>query len=136
MPFRHGTAPTRVRNFRPRPPHSPMNPKHYLITALLALAALYGFWFAGDAQVAAALLVFALPPVLLAIAAAHGWRRAGFTAAVLALLWFSHGTMLLYAEPQLRLQASLETLLALAIIHAACLPGIRAWRSKHEALRK
>jgi len=113
-----------------------MNATHYLITALLALAALYGFWFAGDAQVAAALLVFVLPPVLLAIAAARGWRRAGFTAAVLALLWFSHGVMLLYAEPRLRLQAGLETLLALVVIHAACLPGIRAWRSKREADRR
>lgn len=107
-----------------------MNPKHYLVTALLALAALYGLWFARDARLVAALLVFVLPPTLLAVAAAGGWRRAGFTAAVLALLWFSHGVMLLYAEPALRLPAGIETLLALAIIHAACLPGIRAWRSK------
>ncbi len=107
-----------------------MNPKRYLIVALLALALLFGVWFARDPRVLAALLVFVLPPLALAAATARGWRRAGFTAAVLALLWFSHGVMLLWAEPTLRLPAALEILLALAIIHAACLPGIRAWRAR------
>ena len=110
-----------------------MTPRRYLAAALTALALLYGIWFGRDPQVLAALLVFVLPPLLLAVAALRGWRRAGFTAAVLALVWFSHGVMLLYAEPALRPQAAIETLLALAIIHAACLPGIRAWRSKRRS---
>ncbi len=110
-----------------------MNPKHYLAAALFALTLLYAVWFARDPQVLAALLVFALPPVLLAMATLRDWRRAGFTAAVLALLWFSHGVMLLYAEPALRLQAGFEVLLALIVIHAACLPGIRARQAKRQA---
>jgi uncharacterized membrane protein len=72
--------------------------------------------------------VFALPPALLAVAALRSWRRAGFTAGVLALLWFSHGVMLLWAEPGARAWALGETLLALLVVHAACLPGWRARR--------
>ena len=107
-----------------------MTPKRYLIAALLALASLYGVWFARDAQVVAALLVFVLPPSLLAIATAFDWKRAGFTAAVLSLLWFSHGVMLAWAEPSARVPAFVEILISLAIIHAACLPGMRARRDK------
>ena len=112
-----------------------MTPKRYLIVALLTLTALYGVWFARDPHVVAALLMFALPPALLAIAAARGWRRAGFTAGVLALLWFSHGVMLAWAAPASRLPAFLEILLSLAIVHAACLPGMRARRDKQHANR-
>ena len=109
-----------------------MSPRIYLAAALLALAALYGFWFANDTHALAGLLVFALPPVLVAIAALAGWHRAGFCAAVLALLWFSHGVMLLWSEPGLRLLASIEVVLSLVIIHAACLPGIRAKRDRRK----
>lgn len=115
--------------------HPPMNPKHSLVASLIALALLYVAWFANDPHIVAALLVFALPPVALAVATARGWHRAGFTASVLALLWFCHGVMLLWSEPDLRLQAALETVLALAVIHAACLPGIRAWRENRQKQR-
>lgn len=107
-----------------------MPPKRYLIAALLALALLYAVWFARDPHVLAALMLFALPPGLLAASAALDWKRAGFTAAVLALLWFSHGVMLVWAEPTARLPAGIEILLSLTIIHAACLPGMRARRAK------
>ncbi len=107
-----------------------MTPKRYLIATLLALALLYGVWFAREANVVGALLVFILPPTLLAIAAAFDWKRAGFTAAVLSLLWFSHGVMLAWAEPSARVPAFVEILISLAIIHAACLPGMRARRDK------
>ena len=107
-----------------------MSPARYLSLALLATAALYVGWFARDTHALAGLLVFAAPPALLALAAWRRWHRAGFTAAVLALLWFSHGVMLLWSEPALRAWAAAETLLALVVIHAACLPGIRARRER------
>ena len=78
-------------------------------------------------------LLVLLLPALLALAAWRRWHRAGFTAAVLALLWFSHGVMLLWSEPALRAWAAAETLLALVVIHAACLPGIRARRAARKA---
>ncbi len=107
-----------------------MNPQRYLAIALLAIAALYAAWFLRGAHALAGLLVFVLPPALLAAAAWRGWHRAGFTAAVLALLWFSHAVMLLWSEPPQRAWAAVATALALLVIHAACLPGIRARRER------
>ena len=107
-----------------------MSTTRYLALALLAMTVLYAAWCARDAHALAGMLVFAMPPALLAIATWRGWHRAGFTAAVLALLWFSHGVMLLWSEPALRGWAAAETLLALVVIHAACLPGIRARRER------
>ena len=107
-----------------------MSAQRYLAAALGALAALFVGWSATHAAAVSGLVVFALPPALLAITALRGWRRAGFTAAVLALLWFSHGVMLAWAEPAQRLFALAEAALALVVVHAACLPGIRARRAR------
>lgn len=107
-----------------------MSAHRYLALALAALTALFVAWSLDHAQALAGLLAFALPPALLALGALLGWRRAGFTAAVLALLWFSHGVMLVWAEPDARLFAMAEIALSLVIIHAACLPGIRALRAR------
>ncbi|TCT23530.1 DUF2069 domain-containing protein [Thermomonas haemolytica] len=113
-----------------------MSAQPYLAGVLLALALLFAGWAFVHPHPLAGLLVFALPPALLAMAALRGWRRAGFTAGVLALLWFSHGVMLLWAEPAARAWALGETLLALLIVHAACLPGWRARRqARHAATR-
>ena len=102
-----------------------MTPKRYLIATLLALALLYGVWFAREANVVGALLVFILPPTLLAIAAAFDWKRAGFTAAVLALFWFSHGVMAAYSRPAEAGYAWAEIALALAVVLASSWPGLR-----------
>ena len=109
-----------------------MNAQRYLAAALCALATLFVGWSLAHSHALAGLLVFALPPALLAIAALLGWRRAGFTAAVLALLWFSHGVMLAWAEPAQRLFALAEAALALLVVHAACLPGMRARRERRQ----
>ena len=95
------------------------------MTLLLALAALYALWFGGSGQWFA-LLVFALPPAWLAITTARGAHRAGFWSGVLALLWFSHGVMVAWTRPPERGFALLETGLALAIVLAASIPGLRA----------
>lgn len=107
-----------------------MRAQRYLALALAALALLFVAWSLDHAQALAGLLAFALPPALLALAALLSWRRARFTASILALLWFSHGVMLAWAEPGARLFALAEIALALAVIHAACLPGIRARRAR------
>ena len=57
-----------------------------LVGALLALGALFIAWFIEDANPAAALVVFALPPLLLAAARWRGYRGAAFWAGVLALV--------------------------------------------------
>ncbi len=92
---------------------------------LLMLATMYTAWFGGQGKWGA-VLVFALPPALLAAAALREHARARFWAAVLALLWFAHGIMVAWTRPPERIYASAEIALALAIVFAACAPGIRA----------
>ena len=95
-----------------------------LLAALFALVGLYVFWFATNPW--PALLVFAAPPLLLALAAWNGNDRAAFWAAVLALFWFSHGVMVAWTRPLESGLASIEIVLALAVIFVASLPGLRA----------
>ena len=97
-----------------------------LIAALVALTAVYAFWFARDAHPVAALLVFALPPALCAIAAILGKRTAGFWSGVLALLWFSHAVMVAWTRAPERGFAFAAIVLSLAVISAASIPGLRA----------
>ena len=94
--------------------------------ALLALAALYTAWFHDDRHAAAALLVFALPPLVLAVPAWRGGRRSAFWAGVFALFWFSHGVMTAWAHPEEALLAWTEIVLALAVIGASSWSGLQA----------
>ena len=96
-----------------------------LRVALLALVLLYGAWFGGAAQWTA-LAVFALPPLLLALALPRHGARAGFWAGVLALLWFSHGVMVAWTRALERWPALAEVALALVVVFAASIPGLRA----------
>ena len=96
-----------------------------LRVALLALMLLYGAWFGGAAQWVT-LAVFALPPLLLALALPRHGARAGFWAGVLALLWFSHGVMVAWTRAPERVPALLEVALALLVVFAASLPGLRS----------
>jgi uncharacterized membrane protein len=97
-----------------------------LIAALLALAALYTRWFHADDDRVAALLVFALPPLLLGIGALVRRATARFWAGVFALGWFSHGVMVAWAHADQRGYALIETMLALIVIFASNAPGLRA----------
>jgi len=104
-----------------------------LIAALIALTGLYLLWFGATPSPWAALLVFALPPAALAMAGLRGWRKTGFWASVLALGWFSHGIMVAWTRAPERLFATAELVLALLVIAAANVPGIRARFSKRKA---
>ena len=97
-----------------------------LALALFALSATYVAWFWHDRHALAALLVFALPPLLLGLVAWRGWTRAGLSAGLIALLWFSHGVMVAWTRPLERGFAFAEIVLTLAIIGFASLPGLRA----------
>lgn len=103
-----------------------MSSKRLLMFALLALAVLFGLWFVRGPHALAALVVLVLPPLLLAIAAGRGWTRAGFIAGVFALLWFSHGVMVAWSEPGQRAFALVEVVLALMIVYASSIDGVRA----------
>jgi uncharacterized membrane protein len=103
-----------------------MTSRRLLAFALLGLAALYAAWFVRGAHALAALLVLVLPPLLLALAAWRGWPRARFVSGVLALLWFSHGVMLAWSEPAQRGYALAAIGLALLVVHASSIDGIRA----------
>lgn len=97
-----------------------------LTAALSGLVALYLLWFRTDEHRIAALLVFALPPLLLAIGA---WTRrptARFWAGVLALLWFSHGVMVGWSHADERIYALIEVALALAVVFSSNAAGLRA----------
>jgi uncharacterized membrane protein len=102
------------------------NDRILLILALLGLAALYVLWFHADDNRIAALLVFALPPLLLGIGALTGRTTARFWAGVLALVWFSHGVMVAWAHADQRGYALIEIALALIVIFASNAPGLRA----------
>lgn len=97
-----------------------------LVAALAALALLFVGWFWQDRHWLAAMLVFALPPVLLLASVLRGRRAAVFWSAVLALGWFSHGVMVAYARPPERVPAVVEIVLALGVIAAASWRGLRA----------
>lgn len=114
-----------------------MTPARRLLrVALLGLVLLYGAWFGGtrfdDAPQWAALAVFALPPLLLALMLPRHGARAGFCAGVLALLWFSHGVMVAWTRPPERWPALAEVALALVVVFAASIPGLRSrFAKKH-----
>lgn len=94
--------------------------------ALLALLLLFATWFRGDPYYFGALAVFALPPLLLLIGVVRGSAVAAFWSGVLGLFWFCHGVMLAYDRPAERGYAFAEITLALVIVFAASLPGLRA----------
>lgn len=110
-----------------------MNPGHatpthrWLAVVLLALAALYAAWFWPDADRWAALALFALPPLAMGIRLLRGDApRLRFWAGVFALAWFSHGVMVAWSRPGERGFALAGVALALAVVFAANLPGLRA----------
>ena len=106
---------------------SPLPPaKRILIVSLVALVLLYAYWFGHAHPDTAALVVFGLPPALCALAAWRRARTAGLLSAVLALAWFSHGVLIAWIRPEERTLAGIELLLALVVVFAASLPGLRA----------
>ena len=107
-----------------------MNAPGVLCAMLLAQTGLYTVWFHDDPQRSAALIVFALPPLLLAVCA---WRslHARFWAGVGALAWFSHGVMSAWSYPQTRPFALIEIGLALGVIGASSWRGLRARFGQH-----
>lgn len=97
-----------------------------LIVALLALAALYVGWFRDDRHLLAALVVFALPPVLMAVLVVARRRHAAFWSGVIALLWFCHGVTAAWVHPHERGWAFAAIVLSLAIVLTASWPGLAA----------
>ena len=100
--------------------------KQILIASLVALVLLYAFWFGRVHPDMVALVVFALPPALCAVAAWRRARTAGLWSAVLALAWFSHGVLIAWIRPEEGVLAWIELLLAVVVVFAASLPGLRA----------
>lgn len=107
------------------PDRATRNDRMLLVAALLGLAALYTLWFHADSDRVAALLVFALPPLLLGIGALARRATARFWAGVFALAWFSHGVMVAWAHADQRVYALIEIALALIVIFASNAPGLR-----------
>jgi uncharacterized membrane protein len=105
--------------------------RRILCLALLGLVLLYGAWFARDAQWFA-VGVFALPPLLLALAVPRAGAHAGFWAGLMALLWFSHGVMVAWTRPPERAFALVEVALAVVVVFAASVPGLRARFARKE----
>ena len=101
-------------------------PRLVLSLALLALAALYLWWFRGSPHFVAALIVFVLPLALLLPGTLIGSARAAFWAGVLGLLLFCHGVMIAWSEPGERAQALLATALSVVVVFASSWPGLRA----------
>ncbi|MBA2238208.1 MAG: DUF2069 domain-containing protein [Lysobacter sp.] len=102
-------------------------PSHrVLFAALLALGLLYAWWFRDDTYRLASMLVFALPPLVMALLVWRGGPRAGLVSGLLALLWFSHGVLVAWVRPDERSFALLEIALAVVVVLAASLPGLRA----------
>ena len=94
-----------------------------LLLALIALAALYTYWFLHDKHWLATQLVFTAPPLLLAIALRLGWQRAPFWAGVFALFWFSHAVMVAWADPVKAKFAWVGIVLSIGIVLATSWPA-------------
>lgn len=101
-------------------------PRLLLAITLLALSALFGWWFRDDRHYLATLVVFTLPPLVLAIGARLGSPLAVFWSGVLALGWFSHGVMTAWSHPQDRRYGWLELVLALVVVFVSNWNGLRA----------
>ncbi|MES2670437.1 MAG: DUF2069 domain-containing protein [Pseudomonadota bacterium] len=97
-----------------------------LSLALLALAAVFALWFHDDRSAVAALLFFALPPLLLALGVWTQRGSARFWSGVIALGWFSHGVMIAWADAAQRGYALAEIALALLIVFVSSASGLRA----------
>lgn len=95
-----------------------------LASALLALSALYVAWMHDDRHALAAMLVFALPPLLLLLFVLRGSAKAAFWSGVMGLGWFSHGIMVAYSRPPEMGFALVETALAVLIVVAGSWPGL------------
>jgi uncharacterized membrane protein len=104
-----------------------MTPARPLAIVLLAIALLYAAWFAQDKYRVAALLVFAVPPLVLALLAWRGWPRVAFVAGLFALAWFSHAVMVAWTRPDERLPSALAIVLSVAVI---LLPGLSRLRNR------
>jgi len=95
-----------------------------LAGALLALSALFVAWMHDDRYALAAMLVFALPPLVLMAFVLRGSAGAAFWSGVIGLGWFSHGIMVAYSRPPELLFALAETALAVLIVVAGSWPGL------------
>lgn len=94
--------------------------------ALVALAALYAWWFRDDPQRFAAWLVLVLPPLLLAPGVLLGGRLSRFWAGVLALLWFCHGVMEAWSRTATRAQAWVLIVLSLVVVFSVSWPALQS----------
>ena len=103
--------------------------------ALFLLVALYAAWF-GVLGEWAALAIFGLPALVLALWLPRAPVLAGFWAGLLALGWFSHGIMVAWSRPPERWPALAEVALALVVVIAASLPGMRARFSRGARARR
>lgn len=92
--------------------------------ALFALSVLFLLWMHDDRYRTAALLVFALPPLLLLAGVVRGSRKAAFWSGVLGLLWFCHGVVVAYGRPAERGFGWAEIVLAVVIVMASSWPGV------------
>ena len=100
--------------------------RRVLMASLCALVALYVIWFVRVHPDNVALVVFAVPPALCALGIWRRARTAGLWSAVLALAWFSHGVLIAWIRPEERALAWIELTLAVVVVFAASLPGLRA----------
>ncbi|WP_242113065.1 DUF2069 domain-containing protein [Luteimonas aquatica] len=100
--------------------------RRWLAAALFALSVLFSLWFHDDRHRLAALLVFALPPLLLLIGVLRGGAKAAFWSGVAGLFWFSHGVMVAWSRPADGVYAWSEIALSLLIVGAASWPGLKA----------
>lgn len=101
--------------------------------ALFALSLLFAVWMHEDRYRAAALLVFALPPLLLLAGVVRGSGKAAFWSGVLGLLWFCHGVVVAYGRPPERAFAWAEIVLAILIVMASSWPGVAGRFSKKKS---
>ena len=103
-----------------------MRPSHrLLVAALIALIADYALWFGARGDWVAC-AVFIVPAALFALGVWRGRPRAAFWSGVAALAWFSHGVMVAWTRPPERAYALVEAALAVAVVLAASVPGLRS----------
>jgi uncharacterized membrane protein len=99
-----------------------VNPLRVGLLALIALTLLeiaWHAWLVPAESLRATLVITALPAAFCVLLCGRNLRRGVLVGGMLSLLYFAHGVSSAYSEPEARLPAFGEIVLALSIIGAA-----------------
>lgn len=94
------------------------------LIVLTLLEVVWHAWLLPANSIGATLIVTALPAAFCVLLCTRNLRRGVLVGGMLCLLYFAHGVSSAYSEPDARLLASIEILVALVVI------GVLGWDAR------